>query len=307
VKGWKTLHWYCNNVSSDEGNAMNRYRVRLCSGMILLWILDMVACLGVWGARPSPLLAQAPTFPNTTVVAPASEQPSSLSGILLQNNRLSVDVRDQDLHAVLQAIASQGDIDVHRLEEVPNKRISMRFSNLPLVTALQRLFRAAEIGNYVLVTEPHTDGIRVQRMLFLASSEGPEGTQTRPRVARRPPPPPPPPPPISDQSPQSQESDQPPQPQGGEQAEGDTEQREAASVFDELKTNTAARRLLSQLVHPNEQVRERALERLVRLVGEDEKQAELMEFLEPLLEGLASEDQTEREESRQEIRKLLSR
>jgi hypothetical protein len=286
---------------------MNRYRVRLCSGMILLWILDMVAGLGVWGARPSPLLAQAPTLPNTTVVAPASEQPSSLSGILLQNNRLSVDVRDQDLHAVLQAIASQGDIDVHRLEEVPNKRISMRFSNLPLVTALQRLFRAAEIGNYVLVTEPHTDGIRVQRMLFLASSEGPEGTQTRPRVARRPPPPPPPPPPISDQSPQSQESDQPPQPQGGEQAEGDTEQREAASVFDELKTNTAARRLLSQLVHPNEQVRERALERLVRLVGEDEKQAELMEFLEPLLEGLASEDQTEREESRQEIRKLLSR
>jgi hypothetical protein len=286
---------------------MNRYRVHLCSGMVLLWVLDMVACPGVWGARHSPLLAQAPTFPNTTVVAPASEQPSSLSGILLQNNRLSVDVRDQDLHAVLQAIASQGDIDVHRLEEVPNKRISMRFSNLPLVTALQRLFRAAEIGNYVLVTEPHTDGIRVQRMLFLASSEGPEGTQTRPRVARRPPPPPPPPPPISDQSPQSQESDQPPQPQGGEQTEGDTEQREAASVFDELKTNTAARRLLSQLVHPNEQVRERALERLVRLVGEDEKQAELMEFLEPLLEGLASEDQTEREESRQEIRKLLSR
>jgi hypothetical protein len=284
---------------------MHRYRVRLCSAMVLLWGLAMVACPGVWGAHPSPLLAQAPTFPNTTVVAPASEQPGSLSGVLLQNNRLSVDVRDQDLHAVLQAIASQGDIDVRRLEEVPNKRISMRFSNLPLVTGLQRLFRAAEIVNYVLVTVSHTDGIGVQRMLFLASSEGPEGTRTRPRVARRPPPPPPPQ--VDDQSSQPQESDQPPQPQGGEQAEGDTEQREAASVFDELKTNTAARRLLSQLVHPNEQVRERALERLVRLVGEDEKQAELMEFLEPLLEGLASEDQTEREESRQEIRKLLRR
>lgn len=284
---------------------MHGYRGYVCSGLVLLWVLDMVACPGVGGARPSHLLAQAPTFPKPTVGAPAREQPGSPSGILLQNNRLSIDVRDQDLHAVLQAIASQGDIDIRRLEEVPNKRISMRFSNLPLVTGLQRLFRAAEIGNYVLVTEPHTDGIRVQRMLFLVTSEGGEGTPIRSRVARRPPPPPPPP--IGDQSPQAQESDQPPQPQEGEQTEGDTEQREAASVFDDLKTNTAARRLLSQLVHPNEQVRERALERLVRLVGEDEKQAELMEFLEPLLEGLASEDQTEREEARQEIRKLLRR
>jgi hypothetical protein len=80
-----------------------------------------------------------------------------------------------------------------------------------------------------------------------------------------------------------------------------------ASVFEDIKTNTAARRLLSQLVHPNEQVRERALERLVRLVENDDKQAELLEFLEPLMEGLSSEERTERDEARQEIRKLLRR
>jgi hypothetical protein len=82
---------------------------------------------------------------------------------------------------------------------------------------------------------------------------------------------------------------------------------ETGSVFEELKTNTAARRLLSQLVHPNEQVRERALERLVRLVDSDDKQAEMLEVLEPLMEGLSSEDRTEREEARQEVRKLLGR
>ncbi len=60
-------------------------------------------------------------------------------------------------------------------------------------------------------------------------------------------------------------------------------------------------------MHPNEQVRERALERLVRLVDSDDKQAELLEFLEPLMEDLASEDRTEREEARQEVRKLLRR
>lgn len=274
-------------------------RVRLWTGVALLLVLDTVMCWGAWEERAARLLAQAPTLPDAATTAPGREQPVVSANILLQNNRLSVDVRDQELHAVLQAIASQGAIDVRRLAEVPNKRISVRFTDLPLVHGLQRLFRAAEISSYVLVTAPQADGIRVQRMLFLAASEDRESTQRRPLVARRPPPTPPPQPQISDQ--------EAPQPQVSNQTESETEPREAASVFDEIKTNTAARRLLSQLVHPNEQVRERALERLVRLVGEDEKQAELMEFLDPLLEGLASEDQTEREEARQEIRKLLQR
>jgi hypothetical protein len=64
---------------------------------------------------------------------------------------------------------------------------------------------------------------------------------------------------------------------------------------------------LSQLVHPNEQVRERALESLIQLVGDDQKQAQLLEFLEPLMDDLASEDKTAREDARAEIRKLLSR
>ena len=175
----------------------------------------------------------------------------------------------------------------------------MRFTDVPLLTALQRLLRAAEVNNYVLVTEPRAEGARVQRMLFLAAGDQRETTQRRPLIARRPPPPASPEPPVREAA--------PPPPDNEQTTESNTEQREAASVFDDLRTNTAARRLLSQLVHPNEQVRERALERLGRLVGEDEKQAELMEFLYPLLEGLASEDQTEREEARQEIRKLLQR
>jgi hypothetical protein len=76
--------------------------------------------------------------------------------------------------------------------------------------------------------------------------------------------------------------------------------------MEDIKTNTTARRLLSQLVHPNEQVRERALERLVQLVGDDQKQAELLEFLEPIMDDLASEDKGARDEARAELRKLLS-
>jgi hypothetical protein len=79
------------------------------------------------------------------------------------------------------------------------------------------------------------------------------------------------------------------------------------NVFDEIKSNAAARRLLSQMMHPNEQVRERAFEGLIRLVREDDKQRALMELLEPLMEDLGSEDKTTQDEAREEIRKLLSR
>jgi hypothetical protein len=79
------------------------------------------------------------------------------------------------------------------------------------------------------------------------------------------------------------------------------------AVFEELTTNTTARRLLSQLVHPNEQVRERALESLLQFVGEDQRQAQFLEFVEPLLDDMASDDKTVREEARAEIRDLLNR
>jgi hypothetical protein len=282
---------------------MGDYRARLWRWVLLLCILGMVAGPVAWGERPLRLLAQARVLPQAVVASPGTGQPPNPSRILLQNHRLSVDVRDQELHAILRSIATQGDINIRRLDDIPNKRISVRFTDLPLVTGLQRLFRAAEVRSYVLVTAPQADGISVQRILFLAAAEERHATPTRSRVTRRPPAQ------LPTQPAAQPPAEEPPapQPQGSEQSESRTEENGATSVFEELKTNTAARRLLSQLVHPNEQVRDRALERLIQLVGDDEKQAEMMEFLEPLLEELASEDQTQREEARQEIRKLLSR
>jgi hypothetical protein len=99
-----------------------------------------------------------------------------------------------------------------------------------------------------------------------------------------------------------------PQPPAAPQEAARTDEgRTNGNVFDEIKSNAAARRLLSQMMHPNDQVRERAFEGLVRLVREDEKQRALMELLEPLMEDLGSGDQATQDEAREEIRKLLSR
>lgn len=233
----------------------------------------------------NPLMGQAV---RTRRAATDALMPAAVS---LRNNQLDIDVQDQDLHDIVNEIATQGDIKISKLEGLPNKQLSLRFSNLPVVTGLKRLFRAAEIESYVLVTDAQGDAVRVQRIMFFPPSDGRSPIQTHGGVSR-----------------QSPAAPALPLPPTSEDREGsDSESGESGSVFEDLKTNTAARRLLSQLVHPNEQVRERALERLIRLVDSDDKQAELLEFLEPLMEDLASEDDTVREGARQEVRKLLRR
>jgi hypothetical protein len=216
----------------------------------------------------------------------------------VQDGLLSVDVREQDIRAVIETIATQGNIDVRHLDGIPSMPISMRFMSLPMPQGLQRLLHAAAIPGYVLVTEVIGDRAMVRRILFLASSENLNSGRPSPVARRASPTLPQPPSPPASSTPTSQ------------QAESEREeplQTSGGSVFEDIKTNTTARRLLSQLVHPNEQVRERALERLVQLVGDDKKQAELLEFIEPIMDDLASEDKTARDEARAELRKLLSR
>jgi hypothetical protein len=271
--------------------------------LCLLLLLHLDADSGLWAQTPRPLRSpsqpQRPSANPPVSAALPSTPTAQVTGISLQDGRLSVDVRDQDLRAVIESIASQGNIDIRHPEGIPNTRISMRFASLPVSKGLHRLLRAADISGYVLVTEPPGDMVR--RILFLAPQEGPSTTRPASAARRVPPPQPPPPsapPPVS--------------PTAAPPAEAEQEEEAqippgTGSVFDDIKTNTTARRLLSQLVHPNEQVRERALERLVQLVGDDQKQAELLEVLEPILDDLASEDKAARDEARAELRRLLSR
>ncbi len=260
------------------------------AGCLLLGLLTLlVACPDIIQAQDN---AEPPQQRLRRLVRPGvrAAAPTGQGAVSLRNNRLDVNVQNQELHDILENIAAQGDISIRHLEGLPKKRLSLRFSEMPIVAGLKRLFRAAEVESYVLVTETEGEAVRVQRILFFPPSDGRSRTRPSASPGRRRPPSP-------VRQPASQES----------QESRDEEQNESGSVFDDLKTNTAARRLLSQLVHPNEQVRERALERLVRLVDNDEKQAELLEFLEPLMEDLSSEDRTERDEARQEVRKLLRR
>jgi hypothetical protein len=222
----------------------------------------------------------------------------------VENDSLSVHVQDQELRMVLQDIAAKGQIEVRHLEGLPSRRISVRFAELPMVDGLKRLFRAADVPGYALVTSKQGDKEKVERVVLLAAEEGPGGagqgmrgpqrsaSATSPRQ-----------PPVPAAAPR------PPQPQAERDEDRESGDRagSSTSVFEDLRTNAAAKRLLSQMMHPNEQVRERALEGLIRLMPEDEKQRDLLEFLEPLMEDLSSEDKATQDEAREELRKLLNR
>ncbi len=271
-----------------------RQIVRRWGGCLLVGLLTLLVVYpDLVPAQVTPEQSQQNRLRRRAVrIRNAAPDPLRVAAVSLRDNQLDINVQDQDLHDILNDIAAQGGIRISQLEGLPKKRLSLRFSKLPVVTGLKRLFRAAEVESYVLVTEAQGETMRVQRIMFFPPSNGRSRTRPRRGASRRPAAAPALRPPASEE----RESD-----------DDDDDDSDSGSVFEDLKTNTAARRLLSQLVHPNEQVRERALERLVRLVDSDDKQAELLEFLEPLMEDLASEDRTEREGARQEVRKLLRR
>lgn len=227
------------------------------SWLVLLLVVQ-VGASSVLGAE-TPRLTRRPPPPQAPASGPATSavrEPAPtgpVSGVTLQDNLLSVDIQEQDLRAVLETIATQGGIEVRHAERLPKTRVSVRFASLPVLDGLTRLFRAAHVTGYAVISEAAREGGKVRRILFVPVAET------------------------------------------------------AGSVFDEIQNNTAAQWLLSQLVHPDEQVRERALERLVQLVGDDQKQAELLDTLEPLLDNLSADDKTTRRDARAEIRKLLDR
>ena len=252
-----------------------------------------------------------PAAPGSTAPAQAPQPLSQNAKITLDQSGLSVDVQEQDLSAVIERIAELAHIELRHPEGIPNSRVSIRFTSLPVINGLKRLLRAADVPGYFLQTVKQGDRVHVQRIVFLPE-EGTPGTsagraaQRAPQVVAAQPPQPPRPAPPGLPPAAATVPPQPPPAPPQQEARAD-EGRTNGNVFDEIKSNAAARRLLSQMMHPNDQVRERAFEGLVRLVREDDKQRALMELLEPLMEDLGSGDQATQDEAREEIRKLLSR
>ena len=243
--------------------------------------LALVLCAG--GLSPAP--AQ-------DAGAPAAAR--GATGVVITGDALSVDVREEDFAAVFRSVASQVPFTVANLDALPPRRISTRFTDLPVMAGVKRLLRVAGVAGYAIITAPAADGVRIERILFL---DGAVNAGSQPRVAspartasrraRR----------MSVRSERARRAARRPQQTDEARSPG----------LENLRASPETEQLLSQAVDPDEQVRERAIEGLVRLAGGADGKRELMEALGPRLDELRHGDEEAREEARQDILSLLRR
>ena len=234
---------------------------------------------------------------STRAQGPDPGLPQHVAGVVFTQDTLSVDVQDEDFGAIFRDIASQAQIEVSNLDGLPNRRISTQFSDLSLIEGIKRLLRVADVAGYALITAHTGDGVKIERILFLDDGAGPgiesRATAAVPRMAarrsRR----------VAARSQRARSRTAAPSSREKDSA--------SASVFEDLKANPETERLLNQVVHPNEQVREQAIEGLMRLASSANKQRDLMEALEPYMDDLRHGDEETREDAREDIRAMLRR
>ena len=282
VRACSEARHYNHNPQVREGRQMRLYR-----HWARLWGFSMALLL--IGGNLSSAQAQ-----RTGAGDP--RPPQRVAGVIFTQDTLSVDVQDEDFGAIFRDIASQAQIEVSNLDGLPARRISTQFTDLSLIEGLKRLLRVAEVAGYALITAHTEDGVKIERILFLNDSAGsdiePRSVAAAPRIAarraRR----------VAARSERARSRTAAPSPR---------EKDSATSVFEDLKSNPETERLLSQVVHPNEQVREQAIEGLMRLASSANKQRDLVEALEPYMDDLRHGDEETREEAREDIRAMLRR
>ena len=224
-----------------------------------------------------------------------NESPDRVAGVVLEQGILSVDVQDADFGAVFRDIASRAQIEVSNLDGLPNRRISTQFNSLSLMDGVKRLLRVAGVPGFALITAHTEDGVKIERILFLDANEragaGPRAVaapRTATRRARR----------LAARSARTRSRAATPGPERNDSA---------PAVVEELKANPETERLLNQVVDSNAQVREQAIEGLMRLASGTSRQRDLFEALEPYMDDLRHGDEETREAAREDIRALLRR
>lgn len=219
-----------------------------------------------------------------------------VAGVVLTQDTLSVNVQNEDFTAIFRAIASEARIETSNLEGLTGQRISIQFADLAITEGVKRLLRAADVPGYVLVTDHTDDRVRIERILFLdanANTAPVPRSASPPRMARR----------RARRLSARTERARSDARAGRPQETSDT----PTDVIEDLRASPETERLLNQAVHPDEQMREQAIEGLVRLAGGSSRKRDLLEVLGPQLDDLRHGDAEAREEAREDILSMMRR
>ena len=256
-----------------------------------LWASLLGCCLvlALLGAKPSAVRSQEAGTPDRRPTR-------GVAGVVVKGGALSVDVREEDFSLIFRSVASQLQFDVGNLDGLPQRRITTQFADLPVMAGIKRLLRVAGVAGYMIVTAHSEDGVKIERVLFLdANVNANAGAEPRAasvqrmasRRARR----------LSVRSERARRV-------ASRQQEDD---KAPAGSLDDLRENPETEQLLNQATDADEQVRERAIEGLMRLAGGAAGRRELIEALGPHLDALRHGDEEAREEARDDILSMIRR
>lgn len=252
-------------------------------------LLGCCLVLALLGAKPAAVRSQEAGVPDRR---PAP----GVTGVVVTGDALSVDVREEDFSLVFRSVASQLQFDVGNLDGLPRRRITTQFADLPVMAGVKRLLRVAGVAGYMIVTAHSEDGVRIERVLFLDASVNaatePRNASAQRMASRR------------DRRMSVRSARARARRAASRQQEDD---RASAGGLEDLRDNPETEQLLRQAVDADEQVRERAIEGLMRLAGSAGGNRELMEALGPHLDALRHGDEEAREEAREDILSMIRR
>lgn len=252
-------------------------------------LLGCCLFLAALGGSPAPVRSQ-------EAGAPDRGRAREVAGVVATRDTLSVDVRGEDFAAIFRNVAAGAQFEVSNLEGLPGRHISTRFNDLPVMEGVKRLLRVAGVAGYVIVTAHSGDRVKIERILFLDGNANagaePRVAATRRTASRR----------ARRMNVRSERARSRRAPRNPREAD-----KRPSAVLDDLRDSPETEQFLNQAVHPDEQVRERAIEGLVRLVGGSDRKPDLMEALGAHLDELRHGDEEAREEAREEILSIIRR
>ena len=95
--------------------------------------------------------------------------------IKFDKGTLSVDIREIDVKVVFRALEEKGKIEIFNKKIVPDKKISLKFTNLETEKGIKKLMRACGVKNYatIFTKEAETGEPRVAKLILVKAGIAP--------------------------------------------------------------------------------------------------------------------------------------
>ncbi|MBW1717641.1 MAG: hypothetical protein JRJ77_17825 [Deltaproteobacteria bacterium] len=106
--------------------------------------------------------------------------------IKFDKGTLSVDIKDIDVKVVLRALEEKGKIEIFNKKIVPDKKISLKFTNLETEKGIKKLMHACGVKNYatIFTKEAKTGELRVAKLILVKAGMPPAAVEKKPEAPK---------------------------------------------------------------------------------------------------------------------------